>query len=88
MIERTDGWVLAGIYADEAITGTSRVRRKDFNRMMEDALAGKIDYIVTKSISRFARNTVDTLSCIRELRNMDPPVGVYFEKEHIDTLDA
>ena len=88
LIERTDGWVLAGIYADEAITGTSRVRRKDFNRMMEDALAGKIDYIVTKSISRFARNTVDTLSCIRELRNMDPPVGVYFEKEHIDTLDA
>lgn len=56
--------------------------------MMGDALDGKIDYIITKSISRFARNTVDTLSCIRELRSQDPPVGVYFEKEHIDTLDA
>lgn len=88
LIDRTEGWTKAGVYADEAITGTSRIRRKEFNRMMGDALDGKIDYIITKSISRFARNTVDTLSCIRELRSQDPPVGVYFEKEHIDTLDA
>lgn len=88
LIQSRSGWVFAGIYADEAISGTSRVHRKEFNRMMSDALAGKIDYIVTKSISRFARNTVDTLNCVRQLRQQDPPVGIYFEKENIDTLDA
>jgi uncharacterized protein (UPF0335 family) len=56
--------------------------------MMEDACNGKFDYIVTKSISRFARNTVDTLNCVRELRQKNPPIGIYFEKENIDTLDA
>lgn len=87
-INGKEDWKLAGIYADEAISGTSRAHRKEFNRMMEDAMSGKIDYIVTKSISRFARNTVDTLNCVRELRQNHPPVGVYFEKENIDTLDA
>lgn len=87
-INKQEKWELAGIYADEAISGTSRVRRKEFNRMMEDALHGKIDYIVTISISRFARNTVDTLNCVRQLRQQNPPVGIYFEKENIDTLDA
>lgn len=77
-----------GIYADEAISGTSRAKRKDFNRMMEDANNGRMDYIVTKFISRFARNTVDTLNCVRQLRQLNPPVGIYFEKENIDTLDA
>ena len=56
--------------------------------MMDDARHERIDYIVTKSISRFSRNTVDTLNCVRELRQQDPPVGIYFEKENIDTLDA
>ena len=88
LITGKPGWLLAGIYADEALSGTSRVRRTQFNRMMEDARAGKLDYIVSKSISRFARNTVDTLTCIRQLRQLDPPVGVFFEKENIDTLDA
>lgn len=74
--------------ADEVISGTSRAKRKDFNRMMEDANNGRMDYIVTKSISRFARNTVDTLNCVRQLRQMNPPMGIYFEKENIDTLDA
>lgn len=87
-INGKDGWKMAGIYADEAISGTSRAHRKEFNRMITDAEAGKIDYIVTKSISRFARNTVDTLNCLRQLRQQDPPVGIYFEKENIDTLDA
>lgn len=88
LIQNREGWVLAGIYADEAISGTSRARRAEFNRMMEEAKAGKMDYIVTKSISRFARNTVDTLNCVRELKNQIPPVGIYFEKENLDTLDA
>lgn len=88
MIVNRPGWTLAGIYADEAISGTSRAKRKQFNEMMTDALNGKMDYIVTKSISRFARNTIDTLDCVRQLRQMDPPVGIFFEKENIDTLDA
>ncbi len=88
LILENPGWSLAGIYADEAISGTSRVRRTAFNQMMQDAVAGKIDYIITKSISRFARNTVDTLHCVRQLRQLSPPVGIYFEKESIDTLDA
>lgn len=88
LITNKPGWKFAGIYADEAKSGTSREHREDFNRMMNDALDGKLDYIVTKSISRFARNTVDTLNCVRQLRQQNPPVGVYFEKENIDTLDA
>lgn len=88
LIQGREGWKFAGIYADEAISGTSRIHRVEFNRMMEDAKAGRLDYIVTKSISRFARNTVDTLNCVRELRQQNPPVGIYFEKENIDTLDA
>ncbi len=82
------GWVMAGIYADEGLSGTCRAKRVQFNKMMDDALHGKIGYIVTKSISRFARNTVDTLDCVRQLREQNPPVGIYFEKENIDTLDA
>ncbi|MDO5425075.1 MAG: recombinase family protein [Eubacteriales bacterium] len=88
MIQDKPEWIFAGIYADEAISGTSRARRVQFNCMIEDALAGKMDYIVTKSISRFARNTVDTLNCVRQLRQQNPPVGIFFEKENIDTLDA
>lgn len=88
LIHEKAGWIFAGMYADEAISGTNRKHRTEFNRMMEDAMNGKIDYIITKSISRFARNTVDTLNCVRQLRQQTPPVGVYFEKENIDTLDA
>lgn len=88
LIAGKPGWNMVGIYADEAVSGTSRKRRKQFNQMMEDAKAGKMDYIITKSISRFARNTVDTLECVRELKQQNPPVGIYFEKENIDTLDA
>lgn len=88
MIRSREGWKFAGIYADEAISGTSRSNRKEFNLMMEDALNGKFDYIVTKSISRFARNTIDALECVRQLKLHNPPVGIYFEKENIDTLDA
>lgn len=88
LITRKPGWIFAGIYADEAKSGTNREHREEFNRMIKDAMDGKLDYIVTKSISRFARNTIDSLTCTRELRQLKPPVGIYFEKENIDTLDA
>ena len=86
LITERPGWVLVDIYADEGISGTSLIRREAFNRMIDDALAGKIDIIITKSLSRFARNTVDALNTIRKLKIAG--VGVYFEKEDIDTLDA
>ena len=86
MITERPGWVLVDIYADEGISGTSLNRREAFNRMIDDAMAGKIDMIITKSLSRFARNTVDALNTIRKLKTAG--VGVYFEKEDIDTLDA
>lgn len=79
-------WEFAGVYTDEGISGTNTKKREGFNRMVADALAGKIDLILTKSISRFARNTVDTLTAIRKLK--EKKVEVYFEKENIYTLDA
>ena len=84
-IKSNPEWEFAGIYADEGISGTSVKNRTDFQRMIDDALNGKIDIIIAKSISRFARNTVDTLNYVRELR--DHKVDVYFEKENIHTLD-
>lgn len=76
----------AGIYADEGISGTNTKKRDEFNRMIADCRAGKIDRIVTKSISRFARNTLDCLNYVRELKGLG--IGLMFEKENIDTLDA
>lgn len=88
MINEHAGWTLVGIYADEGISGTSLQHRDQFNRMMEDCKAGKIDLIVTKSVSRFARNIVDCIAKQRELANMNPQVGVFFETEHIYSLDG
>ena len=79
-------WSLAGIYADEGLSGTCRTKREQFNRMVEDAEAGRIDLILTKSISRFARNTLDCLTVVRKLKRLG--VGVTFEKEGLDTLDG
>ena len=87
LIEGHPNWVLAGIYADEGKSGTTRQKRTNFNRMMRDALSGKIDYIITKSISRFARNQKDMLECITLLKEHDPPIGVFFEEENLDSLD-
>lgn len=87
--DRIDGnreWINAGIYADEGISGTSILKRGEFRRMLQDCGAGKIDMIITKSISRFARNTVECLSCIRQLQEYG--VQIYFEKENIDTGTA
>lgn len=84
-IKSNPNWEFVGIYADEGISGTQIKNRVEFKRMIDDALNGKIDIIITKSISRFARNVVDTLKNVRELREHN--VDVYFEKENIHTLD-
>lgn len=83
-INQNHDWVFAGIYADEAITGTQTTKREDFQRMINDALNGEIDMVVTKSISRFARNTLDTLKYVRLLKGKN--VAVFFEEENINTL--
>lgn len=85
-IQGRDDWEFMGIYTDEGITGTSTKHREGFNEMIADALSGKIDLIVTKSVSRFARNTVDSLTVIRQLK--DHGVEVYFQKENIYTFDG
>ena len=79
-------WEFVKVYTDEGISGTSIARRDGFQEMMNDALSGKIDLILTKSVSRFARNTVDSLTCVRELKANG--VEIYFEKENIWTFDS
>lgn len=85
-IRKHKNWIYVGLFADEGISGLSHFKRTEFNRMIADAESGYIDIIITKSISRFARNTVDTLTYIRRLK--EKGVAVYFEKEDINTLDA
>ena len=75
---------MAGIYADEAITGTQVKKREDFQRLINDCMNGDVDMVITKSISRFARNTLDTLKYVRMLK--DKGVAVFFEEENINTL--
>lgn len=82
MISKNPSWTFTGLYADEGRGGSQ------FNKMMEAAEGGQIDYIITKSIDRFAGNTANTLSCVRKLREMVPPVGVFFETENLDSLDT
>ena len=77
---------MVDIYADEGITGTNTKRREGFNRMIADCEAGKIDLVITKSISRFARNTQDCLNYSRKLRRLG--IGILFEKENINTMEA
>ena len=86
LIQSHEDWEFAGMYSDEGITGTSVKKREGFQTMVADALAGKIDLIITKSVSRFARNTVDSLSTIRELKEHN--TEVFFEKENIWTFDS
>lgn len=85
-INSRDDWEFVGIYTDEGISATNTKKREGFKSMVDDALNGKIDLIVTKSVSRFARNTVDSLTTVRKLK--DAGVEIYFEKENIWTLDA
>lgn len=85
-IQRNAEWEFAGIFADDGISGTNTKKREEFNRMIEECMAGHIDMIITKSISRFARNTLDCLQYIRELKDKNIPV--FFEKENINTMDS
>lgn len=84
MIASNPEWRFAGMYADEGISGTRADKRPQFTKMIDDCLEGKIDYIITKSVSRFARNTVDCLDKVRLLKERG--IGVYFEEQNIDTL--
>ncbi len=79
-------WEFVNVYTDEGISATDTRHRSGFNQMVQDALDGKIDLIVTKSVSRFARNTVDSLTTVRKLK--EKGVEVYFQKENIYTLDS
>ena len=84
LIKKKPEWSLADIYADEAITGTQVTKREDFQRMINDCMNGDIDMVITKSISRFARNTLDTLKYVRMLK--EKGIAVFFEDENINTL--
>ncbi len=85
-IKKNAEWEFAGIFADDGISGTNTKKREEFNRMIEECMAGRIDMIITKSISRFARNTLDCLKYIRQLKDKNIPV--FFEKESINTMDS
>jgi len=86
LIKSRENWEFVTVYTDEGITAVNTKRRDGFNQMVADALAGDIDLIVTKSVSRFARNTVDSLTTVRKLK--EKGVEVWFEKENIFTLDS
>ena len=85
-INNHTGWKMAGVYADEGITGTSITKREQFNKLISDCEAGQIDLVVTKSVSRWARNTLDSLQTIRKLKALGIPI--IFEKENINTMEA
>ena len=86
LIQSRADWEFAGVYVDRFVSGTGTEKRLDFQRMLDDCEAGKIDIILTKSISRFARNTVDLLNIVRYLKNLG--ISVRFEKENIDSLTS
>lgn len=85
-IQKNEEWEFAGIFADDGISGTNTKKREEFNRMISECMEGHIDMIITKSISRFARNTLDCLRYIRQLKEKNIPV--FFEKENINTMDS
>lgn len=84
-IKSNPDWKYAGTYVDNGFSGTNTAHRPGFLKLIEDARAGKIDMIITKAVSRFARNLLDCISYIDELKNLDPPVRVFFEQENLDT---
>lgn len=84
-IKSNPDWKYAGTYVDNGFSGTNTAHRPGFLKLIEDARAGKIDMIITKAVSRFARNLLDCIGYIEELKNLDPPVRVFFEQENLDT---
>ena len=86
-VQKHPNWTLIKIYPDEGISGTSLRHRDQFNQMISDSRAGKLDLIITKSVSRFARNVVDCIGLTRDLAELKPPVGVFFESEAIFSLN-
>ena len=82
-IMQNPNWIFAGVFADDGRSATNTFRRDDFNQLMNQCMKGKVDMVITKSISRFARNTVDCISWVRKLREKN--VAVYFEKEYIQS---
>lgn len=87
VVQDHPNWDLKRIYKDEGISGTSLKNRDEFNEMIEACVNGEYDLVVTKSVSRFARNLVDCITLIRKLKNLNPPVGVFFETDNLYTLD-
>jgi DNA invertase Pin-like site-specific DNA recombinase len=87
LILKDPRYILADIYIDDGKSGRTTEGRPEFKRMMEDCKAGRVDLIITKSLSRFARNTVDTLTYLNMLKSLDPPVDVWFERENLRALD-
>ncbi|MCR5843949.1 MAG: recombinase family protein [Oscillospiraceae bacterium] len=86
LIEKTPGWVLAGIFADDGISGTGTKKRSGFMDMIAACEDGRVDLVITKSISRFARNTADSLNFSRKLKALGIPI--IFEKENVNTMEA
>ena len=88
LIHTNPNWVYVDMYVDDGISGTSTRNRKGYNRLVEDCLAGKIDLIIVKDVSRLARNMADCQNTVELLLTLDPPVGIYFENNNLNTLDT
>ncbi len=85
-IRENPNWKYAGCYVDDGFSGTNTAHRQGFQKLMKDAMDGKIDMIITKAVSRFARNLMDCIGWVEALQNHDPPVRVFFEQENLDTM--
>lgn len=84
-IKSNPDWIFAGMYVDNGFSGTNTAHRPGFLKLIEDCRAGKIDMVITKAVSRFARNLMDCIKYVEELKSLNPPVNVYFEQEKLDT---
>ena len=85
-IKSTPNWTYVGTYVDDGFSGTNTDHRQGFQKLMKDCMDGKIDMIITKAVSRFARNLLDCIKWVEALQNHDPPVRVFFEQENLDTM--
>ena len=86
LIKSNPKWKYAGCYVADGFSGTNTAHRQGFQKLMKDAMDGKIDMIITKAVSRFARNLMDCIGWVEALQNHDPPIRVFFEQEHLDTM--